>query len=58
MLAIVIYNSCALENGGIFNMNFLLFLGPIIGVSVSIIATVVIVSVIGAVAGTEEDAED
>lgn len=47
-----------LENGGIFNMNFLLFLGPIIGVSVSIIATVVIVSVIGAVAGTEEDSED
>lgn len=39
-------------------MDFLLFLGPIIGVSVSIIATVVIVSVIGAVAGTEEDAED
>lgn len=39
-------------------MNFLLFLGPIIGVSVSIIATVVIVSVIGAVAGTEEDSED
>lgn len=39
-------------------MDFLLFLGPIIGVSISIIATVVIVSVVGAVAGTEEDIED
>ena len=39
-------------------MDFLLFLGPISGVSISIIATVVIVSVVGAVAGTEEDVED
>ena len=39
-------------------MDFLLFLGPIIGVSISIIATVVIVSVVGAVACTEEDVED
>ena len=39
-------------------MDFLLFLGPIIGVSISIIATVVIVPVVGAVAGTEEDVED
>ena len=39
-------------------MDFLLLLGPIIGVSISIIATVVIVSVVGAVAGTEEDVED
>lgn len=31
-------------------MNFLLFLGPIIGVAVSIFAVVVIISVIGAVA--------
>ncbi|MDO5382155.1 MAG: hypothetical protein Q4F06_05475 [Eubacteriales bacterium] len=36
-------------------MNFLLFLGPIIGVVVSIIAVVVLISVIAAVAGTEED---
>ncbi len=39
-------------------MDFLLFLGPIIGVSIAIIATVVIVSVIGAVAGSEEDADE
>jgi hypothetical protein len=39
-------------------MNFLLFLGPIIGVSVSIISVVVISSVIAAVAGTEEDPDD
>ena len=39
-------------------MDFLLFLVPFIGVSISIIATVVIVSVVGAVAGTEEDVED
>lgn len=39
-------------------MNFLLFLGPIIGVAISIISVVVLISVIGAVAGTEEDQED
>lgn len=39
-------------------MNFLLFLGPIIGVSIAIIATVVIITVIGAVAGTEEDEDE
>ena len=39
-------------------MNFLLFLGPIIGVSVSIYAVVVMISFIGAVAGTEEDFDD
>ena len=39
-------------------MNFLLFLGPIIGVAVSIFAVVVLISVIGAVAGTEEDFDD
>lgn len=39
-------------------MNFLLFLGPIIGIAVSIFAVVVIISVIAAVAGTEEDSDD
>lgn len=39
-------------------MNFLLFIGPIVGVSIAIIAAVVIISVIGAVAGSEEDQED
>jgi len=39
-------------------MNFLLFLGPIIGVSIAIIATVVIIVVVGAVAGTEEDGDE
>lgn len=39
-------------------MNFLLFIGPIIGVAVSIFAVVVIVSVIGGVVGTEEDFDD
>ena len=39
-------------------MNFLLFLGPIIGVAVSIFAVGVLISVIGAVAGTEEDFDD
>ncbi len=39
-------------------MNFLLFIGPIIGVSVAIIATVVIVSVIAGTIGAEEDSED
>lgn len=39
-------------------MNFLLFLGPIIGVAVSIFAVVVIISVIGAVAGSEEDFDE
>ena len=38
-------------------MNFLLFIGPIIGVSVAIIATVVIVSVIAGTIGAEEDSE-
>ena len=33
-------------------MNFLLFLGPIIGVAVAIFAVVVIIAVIGAVAGS------
>ena len=40
------------------NMNFLLFLGPIIGVAVAIFAVVVIISVIGAVAGSEEDFDE
>ena len=40
------------------HMNFLLFLGPIIGVAVSIFAVVVIISVIGAVAGSEEDFDE
>ena len=39
-------------------MNCLLFLGPIIGVAVSIFAVVVIISVIGAVAGSEEDIDE
>lgn len=39
-------------------MNFLLFLGPIIGITVSIFAVVVIISVIGAVAGSEEDIDE
>ena len=39
-------------------MNFLLFLGPIIGVAISIFAGVVIISVIGAVAGSEEDIDE
>ena len=39
-------------------MNFLLFLGPIIGVTISIFAVVVIISVIGAVAGSEEDIDE
>ncbi len=39
-------------------MNFLLFIGPIIGVSVAIIATVVIVSVIAGTIGAEEDSEE
>ena len=39
------------------NMNFLLFLGPIIGVAVAIFAVVVII-VIGAVAGSEEDFDE
>ena len=39
-------------------MNFLLFLGPIIGVAFSIFAVVVIISVIGAVAGSEEDIDE
>ena len=39
-------------------MNFLLLLGPIIGVAVSIFAVVVIISVIGAVAGSEEDIDE
>lgn len=39
-------------------MNFLLFLGPIIGVVISIFAVVVIISVIGAVAGSEEDIDE
>ena len=40
------------------HMNFLSFLGPIIGVAVSIFAVVVIISVIGAVAGSEEDFDE
>ena len=39
-------------------MNFLLFLGPIIGIADSIFAVVVIISVIGAVAGSEEDIDE
>ena len=39
-------------------MDFLLFIGPIIGVAVSIFAVVVIISIIGSVAGSEEDFED
>lgn len=39
-------------------MDFLLFIGPIIGIAVSIFAVVVIVSVIGGVVGTEEDFDD
>lgn len=39
-------------------MNFLLFLGSIIGVAISIFAVVVIISVIGAVAGSEEDIDE
>ena len=39
-------------------MNFLLFLGPIICVAVSIVAFVFIISVIGAVAGSEEDIDE
>ena len=39
-------------------MNFLLFLGPIIGVAVAIFAVVVIIGVIGAVAGSEEDFDE
>jgi hypothetical protein len=39
-------------------MNFLLFVGPIIGVAVSIFAVIVIISVIGGVVGSEEDQED
>lgn len=39
-------------------MNFLLFVGPIIGIAVAIFAVVVIISVIGAVAGAEEDQDD
>ena len=39
-------------------MNFLLFLGPIIGVAISGFAVVVIISVIGAVAGSEEDIDE
>jgi len=37
---------------------FLLFIGPIIGVAVAIIATVVIVSSVGAIAGSELDDEE
>lgn len=40
------------------NMNFLLFLGPIIGVAVAIFAVVVIIAVIGAFAGSEEDFDE
>ena len=39
-------------------MNFLLFLEHIIGVAVSIFAVDVIISVIGAVAGSEEDFDE
>jgi len=41
-------------NGGRDKM-FLLFLGPIIGVSIAIIASVVLVSVISGVIASEED---
>jgi hypothetical protein len=37
---------------------FLLFIGPIIGVAISIIATVVIVSSVGAIAGDELEEEE
>lgn len=37
---------------------FLLFLGPIIGVAISIIATVVLISTIAAAVNVEEDNED
>ena len=39
-------------------MNFLLFLGPIIGVAVSIFTVDVNISVIGDVAGSEEDFDE
>lgn len=39
-------------------MNFLLFLGPIIGVSIAIIATIVVIVVVATVAGTEEDGDE
>lgn len=39
-------------------MNFLLFLGPIIGVGVAIIAVIVLITIIAAVAGTEEDQDN
>lgn len=39
-------------------MNFLLFVGPIIGVAISIFAVIVIISVIGGVVGSEEDFDE
>ena len=39
-------------------MNFLLFFGPSIGVAISIFAVVVVITVIGAVAGSEEDIDE
>ncbi len=39
-------------------MNFLLFLGPIIGVSVAIIASVVLISIIAPIAGEVEEEEE
>lgn len=39
-------------------MNFLLFVGPIIGVTISIFAVVVIISVIGGVVGADEDSDE
>lgn len=37
---------------------FLLFVGPIIGVSIAIIATVVLIINVATIAGTEEDGDD
>ena len=39
-------------------MHFLLFVGPIIGGAGAIFAVVVIIAVIGAVAGSEEDFDE
>ena len=50
------YNNKRIFGGYAYEL--LLFLGPIIGVAVSIFAVVVIISVIGAVAGSEEDFDE
>ncbi len=51
-----LYNNKRIFGGYAYEL--LLFLGPIIGVAVSIFAVVVIISVIGAVAGSEEDFDE